>query len=135
MATSSAPAHGFQDAIMLNFVRVLACVPQAQRHSARIGLLQRSWLETRDVIAHLSEYHESGRFTDEQVELLEGLGREMDALQRSTMDLFADVDRDRYRTDIHKFLWGDSYLSPEWDAVRRQARLCFASLVAPAGHE
>jgi hypothetical protein len=94
---------------------------QAQRHHARVGLLQSSCRALEDVRRRLPELELAGTIDTAQASQVRAVVDALVRLHRAwTERMPAESERAGF-----DFLWSDAFEDPEWGAVRQLARSAF----------
>jgi hypothetical protein len=101
--------------------------PQAQRHHARMGLLERACLTVEGAPTKLPGLARAGRLDAAQVARVMDVAGALAGLERGWRDRLPPP------ASGFEFLWSDAFEDPEWDAMRRRARSAFTALRGSGG--
>ena len=102
--------------------------PQAQRHHARVGLLQRACQTMEGASTQVRALVEAGLIDARQAEELEALANHLQSVQPGWRERVPALAGDEPGFD---FLWSDALEDPAWEALRQRARSTFTTMRAP----
>lgn len=101
--------------------------PQAQRHHARVGTLQRACHALEGLPERLPALEAAGLLDAAQATELGGLSEELGGLRTGWRERIPP-EAERAGFD---FLWSTAFEDEEWERLRRRARSTFTALRGP----